>query len=123
VLKARRVWTVVVGAWVSAWVVTVLARILDLDGTLVLILGLVAALVGGLASVGEARSVEPWTVWDERDAYLGWLTFLGIVAVIACLFIPMPWGLLAAAVVAALTIAVLRRAPPAPAEPEGDAST
>lgn len=106
-----------VGAWLGAWAGRIVADfVLGLGDTPVLAITVAAGLVGGLLSVGEARSVEPWTAWDERDAYLGWLTFAGIVAVIVCLFLPIAWGLrgLAAAAVAALTIVVLRRAPPPP---------
>ncbi len=116
-LTVRRVWVVLVGAWVASWTTNALfGWILDLDGTLVAILTLVAAVLGAWASLDAARKLQPWTLWDERDAYLGWVTFLGIVAVIACLFIQMPWGAMAAAVVAALTIVVLRRSPRVPME-------
>jgi uncharacterized membrane protein len=116
VLKLRRAWVVLVGAWVGAASANVLFNwILGLDGVLPLILALVAAVLGALAALGEARRLEPWTLWDQRDAYLGWVTFFGIVAVIASLFIPMPWGGVAAVAVAAVTVVVLRKAPPAPA--------
>jgi hypothetical protein len=117
VLTVRRVLVVIGGGWVAAWTARALFDwILGLDGTLVVILSLVAFALGAYASVDTARELNEWTLWDKRDAYLGWLTFFGIVAVIACLFIPMPWGLMAAAVVAALTIVVLRRSPPVPME-------
>jgi hypothetical protein len=111
----RRAWVVLGGAAFAVGVANVLFNwLLGLGGTVVLILCLVAAVIGGLTALDEARSVEPWTLWDERDAYLGWVTFFGIVAVIACLFIPMPWGGVAAGAVAAFTLVVLRKAPPAP---------
>ena len=117
VLKLRRVGVVIGGGWVAAWIARALFDwVLGLEGTLVVVLSLVAFGAGAWASVDTARELEPWTPWDERDAYLGWVTFLGIVVVIACLFIPMPWGAMAAAVAAALTIVVLRRRPPVPME-------
>jgi hypothetical protein len=115
VLTVRRVWVVFVGAWIASWTTNALFDwILGLDGTPLLVINIVAAVLGALVGVVAAQDVEPWTLWDERDAYLGWVTFFGVVAVIACLFAPMPWGLMAAAVVAALTLVVLRRAPPVP---------
>ncbi len=109
-----------VGAWLASWLAAaVFGWILDLDRTIVVVISIAAAALGGLLSLDEARSVEPWTAWDARDAYLGWFTFFGILAVIVCLFLPIPWGFrgVAAATVAAVTIVVLRRAPPAPPRP------
>jgi hypothetical protein len=114
----RKVFWVVGMAWVGAWT----ARIafdyaLGLDGTLVLVLVLAGAVVGGLIGWAGLDELEPWTLWDRRDAYLGWATFLGFVLLIACLFIlPLPWSVLAAAAIAAVTLVVLRRAPPVPAD-------
>jgi hypothetical protein len=116
----RRIWIVFVGGWIASWLAAALfGWILDLGETLVLVLSIVAFVLGALASLGEARSLEPWSAWDKRDAYLGWLAFFGIVAVIVCLFLPIPWGFrgLAAAAVAAVTIVVLRRVPPASPQP------
>jgi hypothetical protein len=124
VLTLRRIWVVLVGGWIASWLTgALLGWVLGLDDTLVAVLSAVAFVLGALASVGEARSVEPWTAWDERDAYLGWFTFFGVVAVIVCLLLPIPWGFrgFAAAAVAGLTIVVLRRAPPPeprPPEPQ-----
>lgn len=123
-LTLRRIWVVLVSGWIASWLAGALfGWILGLDRPIVVAVSLVAFVLGGLAAIDEARSVEPWTAWDERDAYLGWFTFFGIVAVIVCLLLPIPWGFrgLAAAAVAALTIAVLRRAPPAPPPPEDGA--
>ena len=115
----RRIWTVLAAAWVSAWIAGLLFKLLGLDNTLGLILTLAVGALGGWAALDEARSVEPWTLWDERDAYLGWITFFGVVAVIGCFFLPMPAGGIAAGAVAAVTIVVLRRVPPAAASAAG----
>ena len=117
-LTVRRIWVVLVAGWVCAWIARALFDwILGLDETVVVVLSLGAFVLGGAAALGEAREVEQWTPKESRDAYLGWTAFLGFVAAIICLLaVPMPWALLAAAAVAAVSVAVLRRAPPIPAD-------
>jgi NhaP-type Na+/H+ or K+/H+ antiporter len=109
-LALRKVWTVLVGAWAGA----VLARIsldwlLGLDGRWVDVAILLAAVLGGALSVREARQVEPMDRAERRDTILGWGGVIGAVAAAACLFLPLPWGPLAALTVVALTASALAR--------------
>ena len=51
-LMLRRIWVVLAGAWIAAWLANALfGWILDLDDTLVAALSIVAAVVGALAAV------------------------------------------------------------------------
>jgi|SRR5215207_46344 len=114
-LALRKLWTVLVGAWVGAFLArALLGWALDLEGPLVAVAILVAAAVGGLLSIGEARQLKPMGAGERRDTILGWGALIGGVAAVACLFIPMPWGVLAAVGVVALTVLALRRVPPPP---------
>jgi len=84
------------------------------DGTWLWVLTVVAGLIGAAAGVAWARSVEPYPPAERRDAILGWGALIGGVAALACLALPMPWGVIAAVAVAALTVAALRSVPKAP---------
>jgi hypothetical protein len=112
---ARRIWTVFVGMWVGAWFARALFDwVLGIDGTWLLVAMVVAAAIGARAGWEEAKGLEPLTLWERRDAFLGWGALIGVAAVIACFFLPMPGGGIAAGAVAATTLVVLRRAPAAP---------
>ena len=118
-LQLRRLWAVLVGAWVAAWGARILLDwILGLEGTWVLIAIIAAAVLGGVAAIGEAKKIEPMPEPERRDAILGWTALIGFVAAASCLLLPMPWGLIAAVAVVVLTIVTLRsvaRATPPPA--------
>ena len=117
-LALRKLWTVLVGAWAGAFAArALLVWALDLEGPLVAAATLLAAALGGWLSIGEARQVKPMEPAERRDAILGWGALVGGVAAVACLLIPMPWGVLAAVAVVAVTVLALRRVPPAPAKP------
>jgi hypothetical protein len=115
VLAVRKVWTVLVGAWSAA----ILARaILDwalgLDGAGVFAAILAGSALGALASVGAARRLEPMDPEERRDSILGWGALIGGVGSVACLFLPLPWGAVAAGAVLVLTVALLQRLPKLP---------
>jgi hypothetical protein len=111
-LTLRKVWTVLVGAWVSAWVARALFDwLLGLEGAWLLGLVLAATALGGVASLVEARRVRPIDPAERRDSILGWGAVIGGMGSIACLFLPFPWGVLGAIAVLALTAALLRRVP------------
>jgi hypothetical protein len=114
-LGARRVWVVLVGAWVGAFLGRALFEwLLGLDEPWRAIGILGAAAAGGLLSLGEAHRLGPMPPHERRDAVLGWGALVGGVGAVACLFLPMPWGALAALAVLVVTVIALRRVPPAP---------
>jgi hypothetical protein len=47
---------------------------------------------------------------------LGWGTIVGVVAALACLYLPMPWGIVAALGVLAVPLIALRQVPPPPGQ-------
>jgi hypothetical protein len=100
---------VLLGAWVGAWVARAIADwVLELDDVWVAVAVLVAASLGGLAALGDARKLTPMDPQERRDTILGWGALVGGVAAIACLFLPLPWGAVAALVVLAATVVALR---------------
>src|SRR4051812_14831308 len=104
-LWPRRVFTVLVGAWIASWIMRALLDwILGLEGTGVDLAVVAAALAGAVLSLPAARELEPWSAAASRDALLGFGTIVAIVLVLPCFALPMPWGLIAAAVVAALSV-------------------
>ena len=112
-LPLRRLWTVFVGVWGCMLAAgLLLVQLLDLHGPLVAAAIVLAGVLGGVASFGEAREVEPMAPKERRDAVLGWGGLVGGVAAVACLFAPMPWGALAAVAVVAVTVLALRRYAP-----------
>jgi NhaP-type Na+/H+ or K+/H+ antiporter len=112
---ARKIWTVFVGAWVGAWFARALFDwVIGAEGAVLVVATVLATAAGAWGGWEAAKELEPLTIWDRRDAFLGWGALIGVVAVCACFLLPLPWGVLAAAAVAAVTIAVLRRAPSAP---------
>jgi hypothetical protein len=116
-LALRRLWTVLVGAWVAAILArAVLDWILGLEGAGVLAVVLAAAALGGRASIGAAREVQPMKPKERRDAILGWGALVGGVGSVACLFLPLPWSVLAAVLVLALTVGLLLHVAKASAE-------
>lgn len=116
-LALRKIWTVLVGAWVGAFLArAVLDWVLGLDGPWVGIGVIVAALIGGALSITEAREVQPMPAGERRDTILGWGALVGGVAAVACLFIPMPWGAVAAAAVVVVTVVSLHRVPAPPTQ-------
>lgn len=68
-----------------------------------------AAALGGLVGVSAAQELEPYRPKEKRDVALGWGALVGAVGAVACLLIPLPWGAVAAAAVAAATLVTLRR--------------
>jgi hypothetical protein len=115
-LALRRLWTVIVGAWVAAILArAVLGWILGLEGAGVFAVVLAATAVGGLMSLGAARQVQPMDPDERRDSILGWGVLVGGVGSVACLFLPLPWNLLAAVAVLALTVGLLLQVPKSPA--------
>jgi hypothetical protein len=111
-LALRKLWTVLAGAWAAAIVArAVLDWILGLQGAGVSAGILAAAALGGLMSLGPARQVQPMDAGERRDSILGWGALVGVVASVACLFLPLPWSLLAAVAVLVLTVLLLGRAP------------
>lgn len=98
-----------VGAWGGAFLAgAVLNWLLGLEGDGVRVAVLVAALLGGAASISDARRLQPMPPSERRDAILGWGALIGAVATGACLFLPLPWGVVAAAVVCGVTVGGLR---------------
>jgi hypothetical protein len=113
-LALRKLWTVLVGAWAAAILArAVLDWILGMEGAGVFAVVLAAAALGGLASLGAAREVRPMDPGERRDTILGWGALVGGVASVACLFLPLPWGVLAAVAVLALTVGLLLQVPKA----------
>jgi hypothetical protein len=111
-LRVRKFWTVLVGAWAGAVAAHVLLEwILGQGGAWVAVVILASAFLGGLGGVAEAKDLEPLDPVEHRDKLLGWGTLLGGVGAVACLFLPMPWGVIAAAGVVAATVLVLARVP------------
>jgi hypothetical protein len=108
-LTLRKVWTVLVGAWVAAFPVGAVFELLGMDRTWAAVAMLLAGVLGGGLSVREARQVQPMDAAERRDTILGWGGFIGAVAAAACLFLPLPWGPLAALSVVAVTASVLAR--------------
>jgi hypothetical protein len=111
-LAVRRLWTVLVGAWSAA----ILARalldwVLGLEGAGVAAGILAATALGGAASLGTARQLQPMDPSERRDTILGWGAVTGAVGSIACLFLPLPWSVLGAVAVLALTVLLLRAVP------------
>jgi uncharacterized membrane protein len=107
---ARKIWTVFVSVWACTWVARALFDwALGVEGTWLTVVLVVAAVVGAWDGYEGAKELAPLTLWDKRDAFLGWGALFGVVAVGACFLLPMPWGALAAGAVAAVTIIVLRR--------------
>jgi hypothetical protein len=116
-LALRKLWTVIVGAWVAAFLAGgLLDWILGLQGTWVAVAVLLAGVLGGFLSIGEARRVEPMDPAERRDTILGWGTIVGVVAALACLYLPMPWAIVAALGVLAVTLIALRQVPPPPGQ-------
>ena len=111
----RKLWTVFVGMWVGAWFARALFDwVLGIEGTWLVVAMVIAAAVGAAGGYEEAKDLEPLTLWDRRDAFLGWTAVIGLIAVVACFLLPMPGGAIAAGAAAAITLLVLRRTPPAP---------
>jgi hypothetical protein len=112
---ARKIWTVFVGMWVGAWFARALFDwVLGIEGVWLVVPIAIATAIGAYAGYEQAKGLEPLTLWERRDAFLGWGAVIGVIAVIACFLLPMPWGGIAAGAVAAVTLVVLRRAPAAP---------
>jgi hypothetical protein len=112
VLLLRKIGTVLLSAWCLAWIGrAIFDWILGLEGAAVTVPVIIAALLGAAIGASEARDLEPWAPSKRRDAIIGWGTVIAVVAVIACLAIPMPWGAIAAVTVAVAAIVVLRRVP------------
>jgi hypothetical protein len=119
-LAVRKLWTILVAAWAGAFLArAVLDWVLGQEGTWVAVAIVAAAVLGGLAGVSEAKGVEPLDPAERRDTILGWGALIGGVAAVACLFLPLPWGVLAAAGVVMLTVVLLRRVPKPRAERSG----
>jgi hypothetical protein len=117
-LALRKLWAVLVGAWVAAILARAIAGwILGFEGAGLFAVILAAAALGGLTSLGAARQVRPMDPGERRDSIVGWGALVGGVGSVACLFLPLPWSALAAAAVLALTVVLLRRVPKAPARP------
>jgi hypothetical protein len=108
-LTLRKIWTVLVGAAVCAFVVGAVLELLGMDRTWAVMVMLLAGVLGGVLSVREARQVKPMDAAERRDAILGWGGSIGAVAAAACLILPLPWGPLAALSVVAITASVLGR--------------
>lgn len=101
---------VLAGALAAATIVrAVLDWILGLEGPGVGVAVIVAAVLGGVASLGDARALRPLSDAERRDALLCWGALTGGVAALACLLLPLPWGPLAAATVVGVTVLGLRR--------------
>ena len=67
-LALRKLWTVLVGAWAAAFAArAILNWILGLEDTWVAAAILVAAALGGWASLGEARDLRPMEPEERRD--------------------------------------------------------
>jgi hypothetical protein len=116
-LALRKLWTVLVGAWVAAILArAVLDWILGLEGAGVFVVVLAATALGGLMSLRAARQVQPMDPEERRDSILGWGALVGGVGSVACLFLPFPWNVLAAIAVLALTVGLLLRVPKPTAE-------
>ena len=111
-LAMRRLWTVLVGASLGAFLArAILDWLLGLEGTWVAAAILVAAAFGGYLSIGEARNVKPMDPSERRDTILGWGALSGGVAAVAWLLAPMPWGAFAAVAVLAATVLALAKCP------------
>ncbi len=104
----RKLSAVLVGAWATAFVANLVLRgALGQEGPWVLLGIAVAGVVGGLAGVAEARTIEPMEPGERRDAILGWGWVIGLVVASACLYLPLPWAAIAVAAVLAATFGVL----------------
>ena len=97
--------TVFAYTWGSAFLVRAVAGwVIGTAGALLVVPTLVAAALGALVGMAEARALAGR---DDHTQLLGGLA--GAALAVACLFLPMPWGLLAALAVAAATVLALRR--------------
>jgi hypothetical protein len=113
-LLLRKVGIVVFYAWGAAWTArAVFDWLLGLDGVALAVPSVVVTAAGAVAGFSEARDLGPMNPSDRRDVILGFGAIVGILAAVACLFLPMPWGALAALLVAAARVLVLRRVPQA----------
>jgi hypothetical protein len=111
-LHLRKVWTVVVGAWVAAFTTqAVLDWLLGFDGPWVAAAVVVAAVLGGAAGLGEARALRPLDPDERRDTVLGWVVILGAAVAVACFILPLPWSVFAIVGTIALTVLALRHVP------------
>jgi len=110
-LVLRRLWLVLVGACSAAALThTVLDWVLGLEGGWVDVVVLLAASLGAVLSIPDARRLEWSSAQEQRDLLLGWATALGAIASLACLLLAMPWGAIAAFVVLGVTAGVIERA-------------
>jgi membrane-associated phospholipid phosphatase len=111
----RKVWTVLASAWVAAWLVhALLDWVLGFNGSWEAVAVLAAAALGAIAGLGDARQLRPMGAQERRDALLGWVAVIGALCAVACLALTMPWGLVCAAVVVAVTVFALGRVRSAP---------
>ena len=109
-LLARKVLAVLIGAWAFAGLAKIVFDLLlGIDDTALLVIILAAALLGAVGGMAEASGLEPMEPGERRDTILGWGAFVGIIATVVCLLLPMPWGALAATAVGTATIATLAR--------------
>ena len=117
----RRVWEVLVGAWIGAWLTRALLDwVLGQEGTWVEVSIAAAGLVGAVLAIPTARGVEPWPERTQRDALLGWGTVAVIVLVLPCFALPAPFGVIAAGVVVVLGMLALRQVVQATADRVAD---
>jgi hypothetical protein len=108
-LECARYGRFLVGAWAAAICARVLFGLVgDLDGVLLIVLTVIATALGALASVPAARRLAPLSARERRDVVLGWGALVAGVAVVACLFLPLPWGVLAALAVLITAVCALR---------------
>ena len=97
--------TIVAYTWGSAFVVRAVAGwVIGATGALLVVATVVAALLGALVGMAEARALAGR---DDPTQLAGGLA--GAALAVACLFVLMPWGLLAALAVAAATVLGLSR--------------
>jgi hypothetical protein len=98
-----------VGAWFAAFVMrAALNWILGLEGIGVAAAVLAAAALGAWASIGEARELGRMGLEERRDSHMGWIALVGGTGSVACLFLPLPWGVAGAVVVLVVTISLWR---------------
>lgn len=116
-LKLRRVAVAIAGAWIAALSARVVfGDLVGLDGWVLGGLLIACALIGLGAGAIEARELRPMAPTEKRNSVLGWGFALSLVPVTACLYIEMPWGVLAAvgtALALGLLIGTLAGPPPA----------
>lgn len=112
-MLARRIAAAFVAAYGGAWAARIVIELTGPGRWVMIGLFVVGTLAGAAIGWLGSRELEPWSPKEARDAVTGWGFVIGVVLILPTLFLPGPWRVLGALVVAIIVIAgtvVLRRA-------------